>query len=148
MAAASRLQTRIVSINSIRLDRVCLGRILDGLDRGQGGLPSNRRGSSRLRYRIGNAIVFPTDSERLVAFVVPTRNLSGGGLAFLHSQMMYVGRPVAVQLPVRGGGWIRIEAKVVRCRHVRAMVHEVAVQFDRPLDLQRLQAGSPQAVTV
>lgn len=129
------LHTRSVRIDAVRLDKALLARVLDLMDQSQIDAQTEQRRGHRLRYRIRNAIIYPNNTDQNIAFVVPTRNLSAEGLAFLHSHMMYTGRSCLVQLPLRTGKWLPISATVVRCCHVRAMLHEVAVKFDQPIDL-------------
>lgn len=136
MSSAGTLQSDVVRINAVRVDRAILIKVLDLLDKPQGHEPAEQRRGSRLRFRVHNAVVYPGDTaSKGVAFVVPTRNLSADGMAFLHSHMMYTGRSCIVHLPSRTGKWVVVSATVVRCRHIRAMLHEVAVKFDRPIDL-------------
>lgn len=135
MNTAGTLHASVVRINAVRVDKVLLVGVLDLMDHSQAEAAAEQRRGHRLRYRIRNAIIFPNNLDRTTAFIVPTRNLSADGMSFLHSHMMYTGRPCVVQLPSRAGRWLSINATVVRCRHVRAMLHEVGIRFDRPIDL-------------
>lgn len=135
MNTAETLQADVVRIDAVRVDKVLLGKMLDLMDKSRSEVGSELRRGYRLRYRVRNAVVYPCSSDKTVAFIVPTRNLSADGMAFLHSHMMHIGRPCIVQLPSRTRQWVVINATVVRCRHVRAMLHEVAVKFDKPIDL-------------
>lgn len=141
MMVADSIHARVLSINSVRVDSDMLMRILDSMDRLSGDVSRNRRQSHRFRWRVRNALIFPVQNDRSIVFIVPTRNLSVEGMSFLHGQMMHVGRTVGVQLPMRGRGWLRVNGTVVRCRHVRAMVHEVGLHFENLIDLQRLCGG-------
>jgi hypothetical protein len=132
---AETLHASGIRINTVRVDKALLVRVLDLMDKSQSEASAEQRRGYRLRYRIRNAIIYPNSMDQTIAFVVPTRNLSAEGMAFLHSHMMYTGRSCLVQLPSRAGKWLPINATVVRCRHVRAMLHEVAVKFDQPIDL-------------
>jgi len=87
---------------------------------------------------VRSAIVYTKQGERDVAFIVPTRNVSSGGIAFLHSQMMHVGQPCVVQLATKDGSFIMVPGKVLRCNYVKQMMHEVAIQFDKPIDVSLL----------
>ncbi len=143
MIAAENMHARVLSINSVRIDRTNLVRLLDGLDRAAGEVPRNRRQTRRVNWRIRNAIVFPLQNDRSVAFLVPTRNLSADGMAFLHGQMMHVGRTIGVQLPARGGGWMLVNATVVRCRHVHAMMHEIGLHFEDFVEMSKIYGARP-----
>ncbi len=145
ISSIATLQGTIVRINSVRVEDPILVRLLDLLDRTEGEVAQDQRQSRRLRFRVRNAIVLPGDNDRDIAFVVPTRNLSAHGMAFLHSHMMWDGRPCTVKLPTRGGAGLTVGATVVRCRHIRAMLHEVAVKFDQPIDLAKIYGSSGSA---
>lgn len=135
MGNAATLHPSGIRINTVRVDKVMLIRVLDLLDASQADAAAEHRRGYRMRYRIRNAIVYPDSLDRQIAFVVPTRNVSAEGMAFLHSHMMHTGRSCIAQLPSRAGNWMMINATVVRCRHVRAMLHEVALKFDHPIDM-------------
>ncbi|MEM9883111.1 MAG: PilZ domain-containing protein [Planctomycetota bacterium] len=72
-------------------------------------------------------------------YLVHSRNLSAGGLGFVHDRPLHPGtRCTAALRPAEGRGLI-LAARVAWCRPVddRAgdRVYDVGVQFDRPIDL-------------
>lgn len=66
--------------------------------------------------------------------VVP-RNLSRWGVAFVHGRFVYSDVICDVTLPTLDGKPYIVAGKVVRCRHIGGIVHEVSVVFDEPIDL-------------
>ena len=72
---AETLQAGSIRINTVRVDKALLVRVLDIMDGSQAEAPTELRRGARLRYRIRNAIVYPDNMDRTIAFVVPTRNL-------------------------------------------------------------------------
>jgi len=82
----------------------------------------------RLVVDLGNG------ASAISALVVP-RDVSDGGLSFLHGVFVYSGTPVLVQLKTRDGEQMLVPGKVVRCTHVIGRVHELGVKFDRPIDV-------------
>jgi hypothetical protein len=137
------MQSSVLRINGVRVDRDVLVRVLDLLDHSASPGQSEKRVGRRFRYRVPNALVYPDSTDKNIVFVVPTRNLSAEGMAFLHSHMMHTGRSCTVQLPSQTGTCVSVNATVVRCRHVRAMLHEIAVKFDSPVDLSTICHASP-----
>ena len=127
-------------VTAIRLDEETLEEVLDDMDLAQtDDVSANRRLHPRSPYRVRAAVVYAKQIDPNVAFVVPTRNISQGGIAFLHRHMMYVGQECTIQLAAMDGGWITVEGVIARCRHVKAMVHEIAVKFDEPLDFAQVR---------
>lgn len=103
----------------------------------------NQRADERLRLEVDNVVVEidPTDGGGVRLAVVP-RNLSRGGFAFVHGRFLYPNTKLAVVLPDLEGEPHRIEGKVVRCRHISGMVHEVCVKFREPIGVERFVAAA------
>lgn len=78
--------------------------------------------------------------------IVTARNLSVGGLGFLHGGFVYEGTRVEMQLPTIFGNTRTIKGTVRSCRHINGKVHEIGVQFDREIDpYEFLQPGDAPA---
>lgn len=74
-------------------------------------------------------------------FMVRTRNISSGGLGFVHSEPMSTGTRCTVALETDDGHGVIASARVAWCREilqleVESAMFEVGVQFDRPIDLE------------
>ncbi|MEM9418226.1 MAG: PilZ domain-containing protein [Planctomycetota bacterium] len=73
-------------------------------------------------------------------YVVHSRNISTGGLGFVHDQELHTGTRCTVALqPMRGKGMI-VPARVAWCRSIRRELegittYDIGVQFDRPIDI-------------
>ncbi len=128
-----------LDIRSVRVDKALLRRILDAMDNPRCGLDLNRRRHERLVYRGRQVILYTRQMERDVAFIVPTRNISRGGMSFLHGQMIHIDQPCSVDLATNDGTWLTIEGTVVRCRHVRRMIHEIGLKFTSLINLEGLR---------
>jgi CheY-like chemotaxis protein len=75
-------------------------------------------------------------------YVVPTRNISAGGLAFLHGGFVHIGSKVLAQ-PVRQDGmWSDILGRVVSCRYIERGIHEVCVKFEDQIDPSQFCAAA------
>lgn len=129
----------VLNIRSVRVDKALLRRILDALDKNLCRLAPNKRRHERLQYRGRQVILYTKQTERDVAFIVPTRNISRGGLSFLHGQMMHIKQPCCVVLAANDGNWLTVESHVVRCRHVCGMIHEIGLKFSHLINLADLR---------
>lgn len=70
----------------------------------------------------------------LRALVIP-RDVSEGGVSFLHGVFVYSGTTCVTLLRTRDNETMLVPGKVVRCTHVAGRVHEVGVKFDHPIDV-------------
>ena len=81
------------------------------------------------------------------AYVVP-RDVSEGGVSFLHGVFVYSGTVCVTLLRTRDKETMLVPGKVVRCTHVTGRVHEVGVKFDTRIDVAPFfmtQEKSPRA---
>jgi len=118
-------------LSSIRLDERSIEEILNRLDMDAPGAGAERREGARFAYRVKACVVQlqqPGDSEP-ASFLVPTRNVSSGGLSFLHGGFVHVGTSCTARLVTRHGKWNDEQGVVTRCRHVEGTVHEVGIRF-------------------
>jgi len=72
-----------------------------------------------------------------IAFDVTPRNLSTNGLGFLHGRFVHPESRCEVELPLLSGGAVTMSGRVLSCRHMKKLVHEVALRFDQPVRLER-----------
>lgn len=71
------------------------------------------------------------------------RNLSRGGMSLLHSAFLHPGSRVQVHLPRPDGTVMTTDGVIVRCTHVRAMVHEIGLRFLHPVDAKQFVQTDP-----
>ncbi len=64
------------------------------------------------------------------------RNISTAGMSLLHNAYVHVGTPCLVHLQQIDGRPSQLAGKVVRCRHVRGLVHELGIQFAAQINLR------------
>lgn len=130
--------------NSVTLPDGKRGELLDRLDRKSGSAASPERGHGRggerrvdrrFEYRqrdIGLKVEhLGGGSSQLL---VSGRNLSSGGIGFLHGAYLHPGSTCQLELVTTRGQLEHVSGKVVSCRHVEGIVHEVGVQFDRRIE--------------
>ncbi len=94
-----------------------------------------RRKHPRLSCGDGNLkAAFRLHDGSIGRFDVVARNVSRGGIAFMHSKAVEPGADCDLILPTRHGELIGIRGTVRACRNVGIILKEIGVQFDEPLD--------------
>lgn len=123
------------TVRTIRLDDEKLKKILDVLDASDTDAVAKRK-STRYAYRMKAVLVHMQQpgSTITVPYLVPTRNLSEGGLSFLHGGFVHPGTRCMVQLITTYGTWDDLMGAVVSCRYAEGSIHDVSVRFDREID--------------
>lgn len=118
-------------IQSVRLSNEEVSCLLDLLDGTETQAASELRKFKRLPFRTRKIVLHVLDGRHGVesSFRVVARNLSSNGLGFIHGQVLPLGKPVLVHIPQKGGEPLKLLGKIVHCRHVKAMLHEVGVEF-------------------
>lgn len=71
------------------------------------------------------------------------RNLSGEGIGLLHASFLHNGTRCTVYLPQLVGSVVPVEGKVMRCRHVKGLVHEIGVKFDKNINIRQFVLRDP-----
>ncbi|MBX3394542.1 MAG: response regulator [Phycisphaerae bacterium] len=123
-------------VKTVRLNEEELKAVLDRLDAAETQAVKRKRRSERFDYRVKNCVVnFHSSGAGSAAFyLVPTRNISAGGMAFLHGGFVYPGTHCVIQLISKFGSWKNVEARVARCDYVVGAVHEIGVAFSGEID--------------
>jgi CheY-like chemotaxis protein len=65
---------------------------------------------------------------------VCARNISAGGLSFIHGGYLHPGSECRIVLPRRDGSPLPVTGVIVHCRHVEGCFHEIGIQFSQELD--------------
>lgn len=119
--------------NSINLDECSLRKLLDALDskKSQGSI---NRQFVRWPYRIATVELRINHDTGTSTVYVACRNLSAGGIAILHRAFLHSGTSVDVALPKVTGDRAYVTGKVVRCQHLAGTVHEIGIQFEKPIE--------------
>ena len=128
-------------IKTVRLSDADRRQILDQLDQSQEvesdkiQSESNRRANTRYPYRKGDIpIIVEQPGGAITRLSVSPRNLSSGGIAFLHGGFLYVGSKCSLQLSAPSTDPIVVSGEIVNCRHVDGILHEVSVKFENTSD--------------
>ena len=127
--------------NTVRISDGERRRLLDELDRvqavasGDVGPDDSRRKDRRFTYRPGNISIAVEQPRGGTTFLsVSPRNISAGGVAFLHGGFLHTGSRCTLRLGPQPKGIVEIAGEIVNCRHIEGLLHEVSVKFDRPID--------------
>ena len=125
-----------------RLDDAEVDRLLDQLDFNgmcHERLLTSRRTTKRYGYRVRGISIGLNQNGQDATLVVSGRNLSGTGVAFLHSGPIPRGTVCRIRLVGLDGEDQVIPGTVVHCRSVqkKGSLHEVGARFDQPIDVQR-----------
>jgi len=134
-------------IETIKLserDKSRLVRAVEAQASQQGSGGQGERRNLRVAYRGHNVLITMNPMGANVRYSVVPRNLSRGGLAFIHGRFVYPNTACTVSLAAYDGQVHSVEAKVLRCRHIGGIVHEVSLQFEEPIDLERFVPLSPE----
>ncbi|MGA2500942.1 MAG: response regulator [Tepidisphaeraceae bacterium] len=104
----------------------------------------DRRHQSRVPYqrRAGLMVQMHHPGGTIANYLVRVRDLSSGGMGFLHGSFVYSGTRCAVILLTNDKKAIRVDGVVVRCSHVRKHIHQIGLHFDAPICLRDFVAGS------
>lgn len=126
--------------NTVGLSERNLHKVLDALDQRDAASAANaNRAFSRWPFREERVVVTLTHPGGTdVSLHLAARNLSKGGISLLHSAYVYADTACTVSLPNRDGGVMTMPGRVMRCSHLRGVVHELGVRFDEEIDLRRV----------
>ncbi len=103
-----------------------------------------KRVHKRFPYRVASMPIRMQQpgSPTAAHYLVHTRNISAGGLAFLHGGFVHIGSKVLAQ-PVRQDGmWSDVLGRVVSCRYIERGIHEVCVKFEEQIDPSQFCAAA------
>ena len=73
------------------------------------------------------------------------RNLSAAGCSFLHSIFIYPQTQCHVELRTVDGELTMTPGVIKRCSHVSGWIHEIGVQFNKPIDVEGFIAEADHA---
>ncbi|QOJ01112.1 MAG: response regulator [Phycisphaeraceae bacterium] len=122
-------------MNTIGVQRRDLDTMLEELDDTRCGVGADsKRKHVRWPFRKISVEIDLTQpgSSAPVRLSLACRNLSTEGVGLMHNAYVHVGTRVVVHLP-RGTGSVACAGVVRRCVHFRGLIHEVGIQFDKPV---------------
>lgn len=96
---------------------------------------SCRRRWKRWEYRMSDiAVLVLHPGGGTGRYLVCARNLSAGGLSFIHGGFIHLGSECRIVLPKRDGAPMAVAGTVVHCRHLERSTHEIGVEFASEID--------------
>ena len=127
-------------IDTLRLSSNEQQELLRGLERDEADRGfANLRHHQRLSYQPAAGIVIslghPGGSQAL--YLVRPRNISAGGIGFLHGNYLHEGSHCGLALRTIDKRTRTLAGRVAWCRHLRGRVHEVGVSFKQSIDIQQ-----------
>lgn len=131
--------------DSIKLNEEELESFLGWIDTQSCPSDVHRRKHERYAYRCKGLVVSIDQGNYQSILTAPIRNISNGGMAFLHRAMVHVGRSCRLQIRTPANRWIHITGKVVRARYVTQGIYEIGVQFDEEIDATQFKQRPPAA---
>lgn len=144
MLTAGTTLTESIAISSIKMMPTALNKLLDELDGNQIIPQLDHRKADRHRCRYTAIIVVVNQHGYQSVFMIPVRDISKSGVAFLHRSMLHRDTPCEIRFRAPNRQWVQISGKVVRSRYVRDMIYEIGLKFDEAVDADQfgwLSAG-------
>lgn len=124
--------------NTLSVDGLLYQRLLEKLDESSSKCkPSAKRIYRRLGYAHDKLCLhIESEGHNARTLVVASRNLSQGGVSVLHSNFMYNGTLVTIDLIDTKGNVVPRHGTVTRCEHRGGRVHEIGIKFDEEVKLR------------
>lgn len=119
--------------DSVTLSPEALDQLLDMMDCHPQTAGPTRRRHERYACRCKGLIIIDQSGYRSI-FTVPIRNVSRGGIAFLHRAMIHTGTPCQLLIRTPANGWIQASGKARRSRYVQIGIYEIGLQLDEEID--------------
>lgn len=125
-----------ISKRSLQLSEKEWGVLIGTLEAGKGPtVPAtrDRRDLEATRFplvkRCALRVLHP--SGNVTSHLVRSRNISMGGMGFIHLSFLYPDTDCHVALQTRAGESVAMAGKVSWCRHVSGKSHEIGFRFDQ-----------------
>jgi two-component system chemotaxis response regulator CheY len=119
----------------VRLSDTERAQLLRELAARSGGVAHSQRRDERHLF-VGHNVHLDVFGEggRVSRFLTYSRDLSNRGLSVIHGGFVYPGARCAVTLATLEGANETIEGRIARCSYVRGSLHELGIEFDRPVE--------------
>lgn len=128
-------------LRSTRLPELIRQELLDRLDRHASSEEAlrrdraNKRKDPRWPYRQNDIeVTVEHPAGGVSRLLLASRNLSAGGIAFIHGGFVYPRSRCKMSLIRLDGQNQLLTGTIVNCRHVQGLLHEIGLKFDRRID--------------
>jgi CheY-like chemotaxis protein len=131
--------------NTVGLKQDALADLLNQIDRDAAKNPCVSREFVRWGFRREaiEVVLHQPGGGNPVTLRLACRNISCGGLSALHSAFAHLGTRVLVKLTKPDGQPLPIEGTIVRCTHLRGLIHELGIKFDHKVAARDLVHMDP-----
>ncbi len=130
-------------VNSLGISGHELDRTLESIELGKTEVAAKGRSFVRHPFRLDKVHMRIKRDGGGTNIRVACRNLSRGGISVLHNAYVHPDTPVAMVLPHVTDGPKLIEGVVRRCRYVRSTIHEVGIEFTKPIKVSDFLRADP-----
>ena len=89
-----------------------------------------KRGALRVQHAEGPA----------TSHLVRTRNISSGGVGFIHSTFLYPATLCHIALQTRHGESVALAGRIMWCRHIAGKSHEIGLRFAQLIQVDEFVA--------
>ena len=99
------------------------------------GIDRESRREKRWSYRASDiALIVQHPGGGVGRFLVCSRNLSAGGIGFIHGGFLHPGSECSLLLRHHDGSPMALAGQVAHCRHLSGRHHEIGIQFSEKID--------------
>lgn len=124
--------------NTIGLNAPALSRLLDTLDETESEAAGKRRDFVRWPFRMpGVHTTLRQPAGTVSSMVLACRNLSRSGISLLHRSYVHPGTECTLKIMRRDNVAEAVEGKVMRCKHISGVVHEIGIKFRTPIEIRK-----------
>lgn len=96
---------------------------------------SSKRQARRWKLRgTGVVLTLQGHAGTQTHFLVAPRNLSSSGIGVVHGGFVHIGSRCVVSLRTKAGQTRSVEGRIVKCRLMRASLHDVGIAFTEPIN--------------
>ncbi len=125
-------------MKSVRLNEAAQRALLKNMETSKQQVESSKRAEERCLIHMLDVPLEVTHPDGAIAkFLICLRNISPGGVSFIHGGFLYPQSKVVLKVPNIWGDVEPLEGRVANCRHVEGQNHEIGVKFDKPCDRRR-----------
>jgi CheY-like chemotaxis protein len=133
--------------NTIGMRQEALGQLLDQIE--AGGPKTANAAREFVRFGFRREAIEVTFQQpgggNPITLRLACRNISCGGMSVLHSAYVHVGTKIAARFKLADGESLAANGTVVRCAHLRGLIHELGVKFTTQIPARDLVSLDPFA---
>ncbi len=120
------------AVDTLRMSDRAQAELIQRMHRAERASRVDNRNAPRLEYAPADGLIITVQHPggSTIRYLIRPRNLSRGGMSFLHGQFIYPGTACTINLRTNQDHPVRVEGRITRCNHVQGRVHEIGVQFD------------------